>query len=96
MNLLFPIGVAILLILFLVTHFEQVITLVSYLLMICLIVAVAGAIGYGLYNSLGPATAVLLAVVGAGLLAMTKVGYSIAGFIKGFIQGYRSHPEKQA
>jgi hypothetical protein len=96
MNLLFPIIVAILLILFLVTHFEQVITIVSYLLMICLIAAVAVAIGYGLYNSLGPATSVLLAVVGAGLLAMTKVGYSIAGFIRGFVQGYRSGPEKRA
>lgn len=96
MDLLFPIGVTILLILFLATNFELVATMVSYVLMICLIAVVLGAIGYGLYDSLGPEVSVLLAVVGAGILGIMKVGYSIAGFIKGFVEGYRADPVNKA
>ena len=96
MDFLFPIGLAILLILFLVTNFELVATLVSYLLMIGLISIAAGAIGYGLYSALGAEISILLGIVAVGVLAMTKVGYSFAAFLKGFAEGYRADPARKA
>lgn len=96
MDLFFPIAIAILLILFLVTNFEWVATVLSYILMIGLVTLVAGAIGYGLYNKLGPELSILLSLVVVGVLGMTRIGYSVAGFIKGFVAGYRAGPAKKA
>ncbi|MCC6302569.1 MAG: hypothetical protein IT489_07190 [Gammaproteobacteria bacterium] len=96
MNLLFPAGLAILLILFLVTNFDLVSTVVGYLLMICLIVIVGGAIGYGLYQALGPQIAILLGLVAAGVWLATKAGYSLDGFLRGFVAGYRTGPGGKA
>lgn len=96
MNLLFPAGLAILLILLLVTNFDLVSTVVAYLLMICLIVIVGGAIGYGLYQALGPRMTALLGLVAAGIWLATRAGYSLDGFIRGFVAGYRAGPGKKA
>jgi hypothetical protein len=96
MDLFFPIILAILLILFLITHFEWVATVLSYLLMIGLIALVAMAIGYGVYDMLGAEASIVLGVVALGVVGMTRIGYAVAGFIKGFIEGYRSGPVRKA
>ena len=96
MDLLFPAAVAILLILFLITNFGLVAMLVNYALILCLIAVVAGAIAYGVYTALGPEISTLLAMVAVILLGLTRVGTSISGFIKGFVEGYRADPAKKA
>jgi hypothetical protein len=96
MDLFFPIAVAILLLLFLVTNFEWIATVLSYIVIISLILLVMAAIGYGLYDKLGAEASILLGIVAVGVLGMTKIGYSIAGFIKGFIEGYRAGPARKA
>jgi hypothetical protein len=96
MDLFFPIAVALLLLLFLVTNFEWVATVLSYILMISLILLVMVAIGYGLYDKLGAEASILFGIVAVVVLGMTKIGYSISGFIKGFIEGYRAGPARKA
>jgi hypothetical protein len=96
MDLFFPITIAILLMLFLATNFDWVATVLSYILMICLIAVVIGAIAYGMYDKLGPEAATLLGIVVVGVLGIMKIGYSVTGFIKGFVDGYRAGPVRKA
>lgn len=96
MDFLFPVAVALLLILFVITNFELVATLVNYALIVCLIAVVGGAITYGVYHALGPQISILLGAIAVVLLALTRVGSSISGFIKGFIEGYRTGSAKKA
>ena len=96
MDLFFPVGIAVLLALFLATNFDLVSTVVGYLLMICLVVVVGGAIGYGIYTALGAEAVILLGIVAAGLLLVTRAGDSLAGFIRGFAEGYRAGPANKA
>lgn len=82
MDLIFPIAVAILLVLFLATNFEWVATALNYVLMVGLVIVVAGAIGYGIYDILGPEISMLIAIFAVGWLIVTRVGHAIAGLIK--------------
>jgi len=90
MDLFFPIVLTLLLILFLMMNFEWVATVLSYVLMIGLIALVAVAIGYGIYEKLGPEVAILLGFIVAGVLCLTRIGYALAAFLRGFIEGYRT------
>ena len=96
MDLFFPVGIALLLVLFLVTNFDLVSTVFSYLLMICLVAIVGGAIGYGIYTALGAEAAILLGLVAAGLILVTKARDALAGFNRGFAEGYRAGPTNKA
>ena len=96
MDWFFPIVLAILLILFLMTNFELVATVLSYVLMFGLVALVVIAIGYGLYDRLGPEVSVLLAVTAVGVLFLTRIGYALAAFLNGFIEGYRTGPARKA
>ena len=95
MDLIFPLAIGLLLILFLATNFEWVATVLSYVLMIGLVILVISAISYGLYDKLGPEISILLGIVALGVLTLTRFSYAIAGFIKGFGEGYRSGPAEK-
>ncbi|MBK9130990.1 MAG: hypothetical protein IPM20_05025 [Gammaproteobacteria bacterium] len=96
MEYFFPVLLAVLLILFLVTNFDLVSTVVGYLLMVGMITAVVGAIAYGLYEALGSRSAIFLVLVALGIWAVTRARDSVNGFIKGFATGYRAGPGEKA
>jgi len=96
MEYFFPVLLAVLLILFLVTNFDLVSTVVGYLLTLAMIAAVIGAIAYGLYEALGPRSVIFLVVVALAIWVVTRASDSVSGFIKGFAAGYRAGPGEKA
>lgn len=95
MDYFFPVLLAVLLILFLVTNFDLVSTIVGYLLMVSMVTAVVAAIAYGLHEALG-SIAMLLVLVALGVWVVTRASDSVSGFIKGFATGYRAGPGEKA
>ncbi|MCC6208212.1 MAG: hypothetical protein IT488_08670 [Gammaproteobacteria bacterium] len=92
MEYLFPISLAALLILFLATNFDLVATIVGYMLMVCLIAIVVGAIGYGLYEALGLDSMIVFGIVVMSAWVVTRLGYSQGGSA----EGYRAGPGEKA